>query len=126
MYFHKGKDINLAGIGNEARNHQYRMCCGQTPLETLLDGKRIGQRKLDLKLTNACKKSVTIRSSLTLMQIKKAGSSTGGRPPVNPPPIPLTVRPFGIPLSTDYQRLMRLDRARQLKQADYSERWALE
>lgn len=57
---------------------------------------------------------------------KRAGSSTGGRPPVNPPPIPLTVRPFGIPLSTDFQRLMRLDRARQLKQADHSERWALE
>lgn len=30
---------------NNERTHQGKMCCGRTPLETLLDGKKIGAEK---------------------------------------------------------------------------------
>jgi transposase InsO family protein len=32
---------------NHQRTHQGKMCCGRTPIETLLDGKRIWQEKVD-------------------------------------------------------------------------------
>jgi transposase InsO family protein len=32
---------------NNERTHQGKMCCGRTPMETLLDGKRIWQEKVD-------------------------------------------------------------------------------
>ncbi|MGYP001563220393 len=30
---------------NNERTHQGKMCCGRTPMDTLLDGKRIWQEK---------------------------------------------------------------------------------
>ncbi|HGB6406298.1 TPA: IS481 family transposase, partial [Salmonella enterica subsp. enterica serovar Oranienburg] len=37
----------LAHYNNE-RTHQGKMCCGRTPMKTLLDGKRIrGEKNLD-------------------------------------------------------------------------------
>ena len=32
---------------NHLRTHQGKMCCGRTPIETLLDGKKIWQEKVD-------------------------------------------------------------------------------
>jgi len=32
---------------NHQRTHQGKMCCGRTPMETLLDGKKIWQEKVD-------------------------------------------------------------------------------
>ena len=32
---------------NNHRTHQGKMCCGRTPMQTLLDGKRICQEKVD-------------------------------------------------------------------------------
>jgi transposase InsO family protein len=42
------KDLDdwLAYYNNE-RTHQGKMCCGRTPMQTLLDGKRIWQEKVD-------------------------------------------------------------------------------
>lgn len=42
------KDLDdwLAYYNNE-RTHQGKMCCGRTPMETFLDGKRIWQEKVD-------------------------------------------------------------------------------
>ena len=40
--------LNLAeelGYYNHHRTHQGKMCCGRTPMETLLDGKRIWAEK---------------------------------------------------------------------------------
>ncbi|AEZ47273.1 IS481 family transposase, partial [Salmonella enterica subsp. enterica serovar Give] len=31
--------------GNQGRTHQGKMCCGRTPMVTLLDGKRIWAEK---------------------------------------------------------------------------------
>lgn len=33
---------------NNQRTHQGKMCCGRTPMETLLDGKKIWQEKVDM------------------------------------------------------------------------------
>jgi hypothetical protein len=32
---------------NHKRTHQGKMCCGRTPMETLLDGKRIWKEKVE-------------------------------------------------------------------------------
>ena len=32
---------------NHDRTHQGKMCCGRTPMQTLLDGKKIWQEKVD-------------------------------------------------------------------------------
>ena len=32
---------------NHQRTHQGKMCCGRTPMQTLLDGKKIWQEKVD-------------------------------------------------------------------------------
>lgn len=32
---------------NNHRTHQGKMCCGRTPMQTLLDGKKIWQEKVD-------------------------------------------------------------------------------
>ena len=32
---------------NNERTHQGKICCGRTPMETFLDGKRIGLEKVD-------------------------------------------------------------------------------
>ena len=37
---------------NNERTHQGKMCCGRTPMETLLDGKRIWKEKFDRTLIN--------------------------------------------------------------------------
>jgi len=31
---------------NNERTHQGKMCCGRTPIETLIDGKQIWEEKL--------------------------------------------------------------------------------
>jgi hypothetical protein len=37
---------------NHERTHQGKMCCGRTPMQTLLDGKKIWQEKVsNLNLT---------------------------------------------------------------------------
>ena len=45
---------------NYQRTHQGKMCCGRTPMETLLDGKRIWQEKVDnLNLIESVQRTVS-------------------------------------------------------------------
>jgi hypothetical protein len=39
------KKIWTSGYYNNERTHQGTICCGQTPIDTLIDGKRIWKEK---------------------------------------------------------------------------------
>lgn len=52
---------------SDDRTHQSKMCCGRTPMETLLDGKSIWAEKnlAHIKTDKRRMKRVTVRSSLS-------------------------------------------------------------
>ena len=52
---------------NNERTHQGKMCCGRTPIDTLIDGKKSGRKRFltTLNLTSLPEKPGTVRSSLS-------------------------------------------------------------
>ena len=79
---------------NTERTHQGKMCCGRTPMQTLLEGKKLWNEKVD-SLTNRTRKSVkaetavrssrnyytdgVLRSSATIRPAKSALMRLPGR-----------------------------------------------
>lgn len=60
---------------NNHRTHQGKMCCGQTPIETLEDGKSIWAEK------NLCSGQLKLATVLEFSQYNRS-DSLGVRPPL--------------------------------------------